>query len=156
MKDLLHTLNIGKKDFDLSPLFDSRSIQHYYSLLVSVLTSDAIVIHVSFQSRDTFNVHQIEPFPYDVNGTVMVLNLPPSVVIIVKDFSLYGIGYLPDLSKCRTEYRHLYHCPAYMFAFLTITDGICEVVLTQTDASKALSFCPYTQLAPKPLFHKKN
>ena len=48
VKDLLHTLNIGKKDFDLSPLFHSRSIQHYYPLLESVLTSDAVVIHVPF------------------------------------------------------------------------------------------------------------
>ena len=61
---------------------------------------------------------------------------------------------MSDLLKCRTEYRHLYHCPAYLFAFLPVTGGICEVVLTQTDASKALSLCPYTQLAPKPLFHK--
>ena len=154
VKDLLHTLYIGKQNFNLPPLFDSRSIHHYYPLLESVLTSDAVVIHVPFQSRDTFEVHQIEPFPFDLNGTIMMLDLPPSVVLIAKDFSLYAVSHMSALQKCRTEYHHLYHCPAYLFAFLPITGGICEVVLTQTDASKALSLCPYTQLAPKPLFHK--
>lgn len=153
VKDLLHTLTIGKHDFNLEPLFAPRSIQHYYPLLESVLTSDAVVIHVPFQSQDTFEVHQIEPFPFAVNGTVMVLNLPPTVVLIAKDFSLYAVTRLSDLQKCRTEYHHLYHCPAYLFAFFPVTGGICEIVLTQTDASRALSLCPYTQLAPKPLFH---
>ena len=30
VKDLLHTLYIGKQNFNLPPLFDSRSIHHYY------------------------------------------------------------------------------------------------------------------------------
>ena len=117
VKDLLRTLYIGKKNFNLAPLFDSHSIEHYYPLLEPVLTSDAVVIHGPFQSWDAFKVHQIEPFPFDINGTIMILNLQPSVVLIANDFSLYAVGHLSDLLKCRTEYRHLYHFPAYLFAF---------------------------------------
>lgn len=154
VKDLLRTLNIGKLDFNLIPLFDSHSIQYYYPLLESVLTSDAIVIHVPFQSRNTFEAHQIEPFPFETDDAILKLDLAPSVVLVAKDFSLYAVGDLSDLQKCRTEYRQLYHCPAYLFAFLPVTGEVCEVVLTQADASKALSLCPYTQLVPKPLFHQ--
>ena len=147
-------MHIGKQNFNLDSLFDSHSIQHYYPLPQFVLTSDAVVIHVPFQSRNVFEVHQIEPFPFDLNGTIMMLDLQPSVVLIAKDFSLHAVGHLSGLLKCRTEYRDMYHCPAYLFAFLPIAGGICEVVLTQTDASKALSLCPYTHLAPKPLYHQ--
>jgi len=154
VKDFLYALDIGKKEYELTPLFDLQGIHHYYPLLESILTTDAIIIHVPFQSQDVFEVHQIEPFPFSVNGTIMTLDLPPSIVLISKDFALYAVGQLTDLQRCKTEYLHLYHCPASLFAFLPITGGVCEVVLTQKDASKALSLCPYTQLAPKPVFHR--
>jgi len=152
--DFLYALEIGERDYKLRPLFDSQGIHHYYPLLESVLTSEAIVIHVPFQSPDVFEVHQIEPFPFSVNGTIMTLDLPPSVVLVSKDFSLYATGHLSDLQKCKSEYLHLYHCPASLFAFLPITGGICQVVLTQKIASKALSLCPYAHLTPQPLFHR--
>ena len=51
VKDLLRTLDIGRRRYGLKPLFDSRGIQHYYPLLESVLTSDAVVIHVLSNHR---------------------------------------------------------------------------------------------------------
>ena len=51
VKDLLRTLAIGRRRYGLKPLFDSRGIQHYYPLLESVLTSDAVVIHVLSNHR---------------------------------------------------------------------------------------------------------
>ena len=154
VKDLLRTLDIGRRQYGLKPLFDSRGIQHYYPLLESVLTSDAVVIHVPFESQDTFEVYQIEPFPFAVNGTIMTIDLAPSIVLISKDFSLYAVGHLSDLQHCKTQYLHLYHCEASSFAFLSLQGGVCEAVLTQGDASRALSLCPYRRLTPSPFFHE--
>ncbi len=154
VKDFHHALNTGKMEYELKPLFDLEEIHYYYPLLESFLTSEAIVIHVSFESREVFEAHQLEPFPFAVNGTIMSLNLPPSIVLISKDFTVYSASHITDLQRRKTKYLHLYHCPASLFAFLPLTGGVCEVVLTQTDASKVLSVCPYTELAPKPLFHR--
>ena len=74
VKDFLRTLALGVKDYDLKPLFDTRGIHHYYPLLESVLTSDAVVIHVPFQSADKFEVYKIESFLFTVNGTIMTLD----------------------------------------------------------------------------------
>ena len=154
VKDFMHALDLGEKEYGLTPLFGSRAIHHYYPLLTSFITSDDIVIHIPFQSEDVFEVHQIEPFPFAANHSIMTLDLSPSIVLISADFTQYAAGSLKDLQKCKTEYTSYYHCPASLFAFLRITGGACEVVLTQKDSEKAFSLCPYTSLAPKPLFHK--
>ena len=62
VKDFMHVLELGEKEYGLTPLFDIRGIHHYCPLLESFITSDAIVIHVPFQSKDIFEVHQLEPF----------------------------------------------------------------------------------------------
>ena len=65
VKDFLRTLALGVKEYDLNLLFDARGIHHYYyPLLESVLTSDAVVIHVLFQSADKFEVYKIEFFTF--------------------------------------------------------------------------------------------
>ena len=152
--DFLYVLKKGTEDFYLKPLFDVKGIHHYYPLLESVLTSDAVIIHVPFKSDHTYEVYRVEPFPFMVNGTVMTLDLPNSITLINKDFTMYATGQLSDLDKCQTEYLNLYFCSASIFAFTPITsDGICEVVLTREDASKALTLCPYRELVPKPFFH---
>ena len=84
----------------------------------------------------------------------MTIDLIPSIVLISKDFSLYAVGHLSDLQTCKTQYLHLYHCEASSFAFLSLQGGVCEVVLTQGTASKALSLCPYRRLTPSPFFHE--
>ena len=154
VQDFTHALEVGKMEYGLTPLFDIRGIQHYYPLLESFITTDAIVIHVPFQSKDVLEVHQVEPFPFSVNNTLMTLDLPPSIVLISADFSLYAAGSVNDLQHCKTTYLHYYYCPASLFAFFPITGGVCEVVLTQANSEKALELCPYTTVAPKPLFHK--
>ncbi len=118
------------------------------------MTSDAIVIHVPFKSKDDFDVYHI-PFPFSVNGSVMIMDLPASVVLIRKDFSLFATSQFSDLGACKTEHHDLYLCSASLFAFLPLTGGVCEVVLTQTDASKALKLCPFRHIAPRPLFHRR-
>ncbi len=95
-----------------------------------------LVIHVSFKSKDDFDVFHIQPFPFSVNGSVMIMDLPASVVIIRKDFSLFATSQFADLGACKTEHHDLYLCSASLFALLPLTSGVCEVVLTQTDALK--------------------
>ena len=47
--------------------------------------------------------------------------------------------------------------PANMFAFLPISNvGICEVELTQAEASKVLALYPYKQLAEVPDVAREN
>ncbi len=75
-RDFLHALNIGKMEYELKPLFVVEVTYHYYPLLESFLTSEAIVIHVPFEFQEVFEVHQLEPFSFAVNGTIMSLNLP--------------------------------------------------------------------------------
>ena len=154
VKDFVHALEIGEKEYDLSPLFSIRGIQHYYPLLTSFITTEDIVIHVPFQSKDVFDLWEIEPFPFKTNGSLMMLDLPPSIVLISTDFTLYAAGSVNDLQRCKTAYQRQYNCPAALFAFLPMTGGVCEVMLTQARGEKALEFCPYTTLAQKPMFHK--
>ncbi len=79
VKDLLKTLAIGEGEYNLTPLFDEKSVQYYYPLLESFLTSDVIVIHVPFRSPDEFEAHRLELFPFSANGSTLELDLPSSV-----------------------------------------------------------------------------
>ena len=154
VKDLMHALELGKQEYGLTPLFDIRAAHHYYALLTSFLTSEDVVIHVPFQSTDVFEAFRIEPFPFTANGSTLILNKPPSIVLVSPGFTLYATGSMSDLTQCKSAYLSYYHCPASQFAFQTITGGICEVVLTQNQTEKALDLCPYTTIEPTPLTHK--
>ena len=155
VKDFKRVLEIGRTVYHLSPVFDDHMIHHYYPLVESVLTSEAIVIHVPFKSEDVFELYRLEPFPFAVKNSVMILDTESSLVLVKDDFSVYATNTFSTLSECRSEHRNLYFCPASLFAFLPVKGGgSCEVVLTQKDASAALSLCPYKQLVPKIMFHK--
>ena len=155
VKDLRHTLEIAKKKYDLTPIFEDSNILHYYPLLNSMLSKDSIIIHIPFKSDNVFDVHRIEPFPFAVNSSIMTLNLPSSVVLVKQDHSFYATGVYEDLTECKTERLGAYFCPASLFTFLPVqAEGICEVILTQWNASRSLSLCPYTHLVPRPFFHK--
>ncbi len=52
VKDFQRVLMKGEKEHQLAPLIAAHAIHHYYPLLESFLTSDAIVIHVPFKSKD--------------------------------------------------------------------------------------------------------
>ncbi len=119
------------------------------------MTPDALVIHVPFKSQDEFEVYRLEPFPFLLNKSIMELDLPASVVMVRSDFSLYATGTFLDLQNCKTGYHHLYFCSTSLFAFLPATGAVCKVVLTQTDASKALKVCLYRHVVSKLLFHKR-
>jgi len=153
VEDLIHTLKIGQSDFKLQPMYSRNMVQYYYPLLEATLTTDAIIVHIPFRSLDVFEAYQVEPFPFKVNHSVMTLDLPSSLVLVAKDFSLYSIGQMSDLNHCKTSFLHLYYCPASLFAFLPVAGEICEVALTRPIASDALTLCPYKHLVPKPMFH---
>ncbi len=76
VKDLQRVLIKGEKEHQLTPLFASHAIHHYYPLLESFLASDTIVIHVPFKSKDDFDIFHIQPFPFSVSGSVMIMDLP--------------------------------------------------------------------------------
>ena len=154
IRDLLQVLDLGKTKFGLTPLFDSKSLQYYYTVLESFLTHDSLVIHVPFRSADDFLVFRIEPFPFLVNDTIFELDLTTTVVLINRDVSLYATGPLSDLTSCHTGYQGLFFCSASLFAFLPVSGSHCEVALTRTNAEDALEVCPYRHVAPKPMFHR--
>ena len=154
VEDLLHTIDIGISNYTLQPLYTGDVIQYYYPLLETILTMDAIIVFVPFKSLDTFEAYQVEPFPFRVNHSIMILDSTSSLVLVASDFSLYSIGDMNDLKLCKSSYLHQYHCSASLFAFLPIAGGVCEAVLTRTNASDALSLCPYKHLVPKPMFHR--
>lgn len=54
VNDLLNTLNNGKANLILQPLYTEGMILYYYHLLESTLTTDATVIHITFKSLDVF------------------------------------------------------------------------------------------------------
>ncbi len=67
VKHFMHQLQLGEKEYGLTPLFDIMGIHHYYPLITSVITTNDNVIHVAFQSNDVFEIHEIEPFPFSFN-----------------------------------------------------------------------------------------
>ncbi len=156
VKDLTKVLESVKEEHQITALFGLNSIHHYYPLLESFMTSDAMVIHVPFRSWKEFEVFRIEPFPFSVNSSVMMLNLPSSVVLVNRDYILHATGLISELDTCRTEHLNQYICSASHFAFLPVTGGDCEVMLTQSDASKGVEVCPCHYLVPRPLFHRRS
>ncbi len=88
VKDFLKTLETGETEYQLTPLFDLRSIHYYYPLLESFLTSDVIVIHVPFKSQDEFEEYRLEPFPFSLNQSIVELDLHASVVMVRSDIAL--------------------------------------------------------------------
>ncbi len=159
IKDLQRVLMKGEKETPTNPFVccacHTLLLDAIHPLLESSLTSDAMVIHVSYKSEDDFDVFHIQPFPFSANGSVMIMDLPASVVLIRKDFSLFATSQFSDLGACKTEHHDLYLCSASLFAFLPLTGGACEVLLTQTDASKDLELCPFRHIAPRPLFYRR-
>ncbi len=131
VKDLQRVLMKGEKEHQLTPLFAMHAIHHYYPLLESFLTSNAMVIHIPFKSKDDFDALHIQPFPLSVNGWVMIMDLPASVVLIRKDFSLFATWQFSGLGACITEYYDLYLCSASLFALLPLKGGVCEMVMTR-------------------------
>ncbi len=125
VKDLQRVLMRGEKEHQLTPLFAAHAIYHYYPQLESFLTSDAIVIHVPFKFKDDFDVFHIQPFPFSVSSSVMIMDLPASVVSIRKDFSLFATSQFSVLGACKTEHHDLYLCSASLFAFLPLMCGVC-------------------------------
>lgn len=158
VEDLLHALELGERKYKLKPIFTEADLIHYYPLLSSMLSSDAIVIIVPFQSKDVFKAHRIVPFPVHVNKTVITLALPDMVVLINEPRTLYATASNEEFNmNCKVERFGLYFCPASLFAFLPVdTEGVCEVTLigTQQDASRCLSLCPYTHLIEQPFYHR--
>ncbi len=151
--DFLHVLALGASEYKLTPLFDHQAIHHHYPLQESFFTSDSVIIHVPFKSGDIFEVYQMEPLASSVNSSLMTLDSSSSVVLMHHELSLYATTRPSDFHSCRTEHLHVYFCSASLFLFLPVTGNTCEVLLTRSDASLALSTCPYRYLVPRPFFH---
>ncbi len=96
VKDFQEILDLGEKKYQLTPLFDISTIRHYFPLLESSLTSDSIAIHVPSQSGEAFEVFKLESFPFSANGSILTLDLPSSVVLVHRNFSIYATGRLSD------------------------------------------------------------
>ena len=155
VEDLLHALRLGDRQYKLKPIYSETDIAHYYPLLSSIVTDDAIVIIVPFQSDHKFEAHSVVPFPTLINNTVITLSLNDMIVAINDQRTLFATLSHDEFHTCKAERFGLYFCPASLFAFLPVDPtGICEISLTQQDVSRCLSLCPYHQLASKPFFHK--
>ncbi|XP_045118307.1 uncharacterized protein LOC123508592 [Portunus trituberculatus] len=150
--DLIKTLDIGQTIFKLQPLFNRDIVEHHYPILETVLTLEAVVIYVPFKSMDTFHAYEIIPFPFSINTSVLILDLPPTLVLIAKDFSVYTTTSRDSLSSCMSSYLHRYHCDATLFIFRPIVGNMCEVILTRVHAEDALLTCPYRHIVPQAIF----
>ena len=151
--DLLHVLKLAQRKFSLVPIFTGQDVLHYYPLLSSMLVSDAIVVHIPFRSRKVFNAFHIEPFPFQVNTSILAIDLPPTLVLV--DGSYYSIADPRDLLECKTEQLGLHFCPASLFTFVPLKDSnVCELSLIRKKASRSLATCPYSHLAPRNYYHK--
>ncbi len=146
-KDFLHVLALGASEHKFTPFFDHQAVHHSYPLLESFLTPDSVVIHVPFKSGDVFEVYQVKPFPFSVNGSLKTLDSSSSVVLIHQELSLYVTTCPSNFQSCRLEHLYVYFCSVSLFLFLPITGN--------TDASLALSTCPYHYVVPQPIFHTR-
>ena len=148
-------LTLAEKRHKLTPVFTGADVLHYYPLFSAMLTSDAIVVHVPFLSQNVYNIHRIEAFPFAVNDSLLTIDLPDSIVLTNQGLTLYSTMTYEDLSECKSEQAGVYFCAATLFAFVPVKeDGVCEVTLTQIDASRCVSLCPYKHVVSKPFFHK--
>lgn len=155
VSDLLHALDIGASRFNLKPLFDRTGIHHYYPVLKAGLTTTSIIIYIPFQSGHQFEAFRVEPFPFQIEGVAMTLDLESLIVLVNKDYTLYATIDISTLDKCKTEFSYQYLCQSSLFAFFPVSGaGVCEVILTQNDTQLALSLCPYRRLVPAPLYHR--
>ena len=96
VEDLLYIIYVGRSAFKLQPLFTDKFLHHYYPTLEVCLTTAAVVIHVPFKSLDTFEAYRLEPFPFNVNKSVMIVDLPSTLVLVADDLSFYATGRLDD------------------------------------------------------------
>ena len=151
--DLLEVLDIGLSQYHLKPIFTGDSIQYYYPLLESMLTLDAIIIFIPFNSKDVFQAYEVIPFPFKLNSSIITVDLQSSLVLVAEDFSVYATAQREDLNQCHTSYYQLYHCIASLFAFRPLIGDVCEVVLTQEVAKNAIKICPYKHIVPSQSFH---
>lgn len=84
--DFRKVWQIGQRKHNLTPLFYVPMLHHYY-MLDAFITEDAIVTHVPFKSLDPVDAFRLVPFPILVNGSVLTLDLPSSVVLTFTDLS---------------------------------------------------------------------
>ncbi len=151
--DLVKIINIDHRNYSFQPLYLSDMSQYHFPLLEASLTNEAIVVHVPFRSTEVFTAFEIAPFPFSVEDSVLTLYMSSSLVLIAKDYTFCSTNSYSDLNPCKSSFPRKYHCSA-LFAFLSISGGVCDISLTRQSASDALSICPYRHLTPTPVFHK--
>ncbi len=101
----MKVLDIGLSKYQLKPIYTGDSIQYYYPLLESILTLDAIIEFILFNSKEIFQAYEVVPFPFKLNSSIITLDLQPSLVLVAEDVSVYAIAQREDLSRCHTSYQ---------------------------------------------------
>ncbi len=117
-QDLRKVLHVGEYDHKLIPLFDLPLLHHYYPLLTSIITLDAIVIHVPFQSGHVYEFYRLEHFPFLVNGLTLSVDLPAFVVLLSMETFQYAVLQTYRLAKKCVIHFSLYGISVCLFAIV--------------------------------------
>ncbi len=64
LHDLIDTINIGRINYTFQPLYPPDMSQYYFPLLEASLTTEAIIVHVPFQSGEIFEAFEVFQFPF--------------------------------------------------------------------------------------------
>ncbi len=121
LPDLIDTIN---KNCSFQPLYPPDMSQYYFPLLEASLTTEAIIVHIPFQSREVFEAFKVIPFPFSAENSVLTVDMPSSLALVAKDYTFYSTSSFSDLQFCKSSFPHKYHCSASQFAFLSISGGV--------------------------------
>lgn len=82
------------------------------------------------------------------------LDFSSLVLLIHGNIFLYAVGLFSDLETCKTNIKTcIFDLRSVYLPYPCVVGGVCETVLTQTDAFKALQFCPYHHNISGLIFH---
>ncbi len=108
LHDLMETINIAHRNFSFIALYPPDMSQYYFPLLEASLTTEAILVHVPFQSREEFEAFETVTFPISVEDSVLTLDMPYSLALVAKGYTFYSTSSFSDLKFCKSSFPQKY------------------------------------------------
>ena len=142
-QSLLEAIHWAQRNLSLTPLFPDKETEFYYPLLETTITDQEIIVHVPFQSLNSFNLFEITPFPVHINNSLYTVSLSSEIVLVSSSLMHASVLSPSSLLTCHKSFYHIYLCPAYLFTVVPAESLPCEMALVRNESvMQKCSFVP--------------
>ena len=129
---LMNIVTTAKNNWNFQPFFEMNSIALYYPLLNSYLNGTSVIIDIPFSSELKFNLYKIIPFPVNLNGSILevdIQQIDPINYVLSLDRLKESQITNDELTTCKKTDIDLYLCLPIHFTLNEALDESCPASL---------------------------